>query len=82
MKDISIPLPDINLGKDYIIKYITSDILANNYRGYGLSPGTKIKLLFKSPSGNPCAYEVLGTVIALRHEDSQNIYVSNTTAYD
>ena len=82
MKNLPIPLSCIDFGKDYIIKYITSDILAKNFHGYGLSPGTKIKLLFKSPAGNPCAYEVLGSVIALRHEDSQNIYVSNTTAYD
>ena len=82
MKNPSIPLPCIDFGKDYIIKYINSDVLAKNFHGYGLSPGTKIKLLFKSPGGNPSAYEVLGTVIALRHEDSKNIFVSNATAYD
>lgn len=82
MKNPSIPLSCIDFDKDYIVKHITSDILAKNFRGYGLSPGTKIKLLFKSPTGNPCAYEVLGTVIALRFEDTQNIYVNSMTAYD
>ena len=81
MKDSSIPLSIIDFGKDYTIKYIVSSVLTNNYHGYGLSPGAKIKLLFKSPFGNPCAYEVLGTVIALRHEDAKNIYVKETTAY-
>lgn len=36
----------------------------------GVINGTKIKCLFKSPSGDPAAYEIRGAVIALRYEDS------------
>ena len=39
----------------------------------GLVHGTNIKALFKSPIGNPIAYEVRGTTIALRKEDSRLI---------
>ena len=39
----------------------------------GMVHGTKIKAIFKSPIGNPIAYEVRGTTIALRKEDSRLI---------
>ena len=36
----------------------------------GLVKGTKIVPVFKSPSGDPVAYEIRKTLIALRKEDS------------
>lgn len=36
----------------------------------GLVKGTKIIPVFKSPSGDPTAYEIRKTLIALRKEDS------------
>ena len=42
----------------------------------GLVNGTNIKASFKSPIGNPIAYEVRGTTIALRKEDSKLISIS------
>ena len=42
----------------------------------GLVHGTKVKAIFKSPIGNPIAYEVRGTTIALRNEDSKLINIS------
>ncbi len=41
----------------------------------GLVNGTNIKVIFKSPMGNPVAYEVRGTTIALRKEDSKLINI-------
>ena len=41
----------------------------------GLVNGTKIKASFKSPIGNPIAYEIRGTTIALRKEDSRLINI-------
>lgn len=41
----------------------------------GLIHGTTIKAILKSPFGNPIAYEVRGTTIALRKEDSKFISV-------
>lgn len=42
----------------------------------GLVNGTSIKATLKSPMGNPMAYEVRGTTIALRKEDSKFIIIS------
>ena len=39
----------------------------------GIVKGTKIIPIFRSPSGDPTAYEIRKTIIALRKEDSQLI---------
>lgn len=39
----------------------------------GVVKGTKITPIFKSPSGDPIAYEIRKTLIALRKEDSSLI---------
>jgi len=39
----------------------------------GLIKGTKIIPVFKSPSGDPIAYEIRKTLIALRKDDSSLI---------
>lgn len=42
----------------------------------GIVVGTKIKPVFRSPTGDPTAYEVRGTLLALRKEDASFIDVS------
>lgn len=80
MKSEFIPLPEMLPGREYIIKHINNEKnCAHKFKGYGLLPGTKIKFLFSSPSKDPRAYEIMGTVIALRAEDSKNIFVSPTS---
>lgn len=76
MNNYAIPLPTAVPDKEYIIQYIINEKTNfKKYFGYGIFPGSKIKLLFRSPSKNPSAYEIMGAVLALRHEDSENIYV-------
>ena len=41
----------------------------------GFVSGTKVNCLHKSPLGDPVAFGVRGAVIALRKEDSKNIYI-------
>ena len=41
----------------------------------GFVEGTHVIALFKSPSGDPIAYSVRGTVIAIRREDTRCITV-------
>ena len=43
----------------------------------GFTKGTKIVPVFKSPFGDPTAFEVRGSVIALRKEDSCLVMVEN-----
>lgn len=44
----------------------------------GLAPSSQVKTLFKSPSKNPTAYEVMGAVLALRKEDASKILIKET----
>jgi len=76
MKTDILPLPEAALGREYTIESVNDGkLLAEDLRGYGLIPGAGIKPLFASPSGDPCAYEIMGTVIALRNDDSKYIKV-------
>jgi ferrous iron transport protein A len=42
----------------------------------GLIPGTIVEVKRRSPSGDPTAYLIRGTVLALRHEETDYIKVS------
>ena len=39
--------------------------------------GTTIKPVFRSPLGEPTAYEVRGTLISLREEEAEKIFVED-----
>lgn len=41
----------------------------------GLIPGTLVETIRKSPLGDPTAYGIRGAVIALRQEESSQIFV-------
>lgn len=42
----------------------------------GFIKGSKIIALYKSPSKNPTAYLIKGTVIAIRNEDAKKIKIT------
>lgn len=42
----------------------------------GLIPGTCITPVFRSPFGEPTAFEFRNTIISIRKEDSSHIFVS------
>ena len=41
----------------------------------GIIPGTIIKPILKSPSGDPRAFEVRGTLLAIRKEDACTVEI-------
>ncbi|MGI6575410.1 MAG: FeoA family protein [bacterium] len=41
----------------------------------GITPGTKIQILYRSPLGDPTAYLIRGATIALRSEEANLILV-------
>lgn len=71
-------LTHLEEGKSSIVKEIDSSLDGAERRrllDLGIYPGVTIKNCFKSASGDPIAFEVLGTVIALRKEQSNKIYL-------
>lgn len=49
--------------------------LKRRFSDLGIIKDTKIKPVFKSISGDPIAYEIRGSVIAIRNEDAKNIEI-------
>ena len=50
--------------------YVALGSLKRRLLDLGIIKGTKIIPVLKSPSGDPTAFEVRGTLIALRKEDA------------
>ncbi|MBE5821608.1 MAG: ferrous iron transport protein A [Clostridiales bacterium] len=76
MKQKKMSLNDLPLNTCGMVYNINCN--CNIYRrllDLGIVKNTKIVPVLKSPSGDPRAYEVRGTLIALRYEDAQNIEV-------
>lgn len=69
-------LNKISTGESAVVLSIDTELsLKQRLYDIGLVPGTKIKIVHQSPSGNPRAYLVRGAVIALRNCDAEKISV-------
>lgn len=70
------PLDQMPIGTLCQVKALTlKDITRRRILDLGLIDDTIIRSLRKSPAGDPIAYEIRGTVIALRSEEAAQIYV-------
>jgi len=71
-----ITLDKIPLNTTYKIKNLNcSGNIQRRLLDLGLIKGTNIMASFRSPLGDPTAYEVRGTTIALREEDAGMIEI-------
>lgn len=69
-------LNKIKVGQRAIIKQVkANESIKRRLLDIGLTPGTEIECSLSSPSGNPRAYFIKGTLIAIRNEDTKNILV-------
>lgn len=62
-------------GKGKIISVDADINIKRRLQDIGLISGTSVECLYKSPLGDPKAFLIRGTVIALRCEDSNNILI-------
>ena len=70
-------LDKVKLGKEVIIQEIhCSGETKRRMLDLGMIKGTKIKPLLKSPLGDPTAYKVRGTLMAIRQEEAKQIEIS------
>ena len=72
MNDYSLDKLPLN-STGYIINLKSEDSLRRRMLDLGLVKNTKIKPIFVSPSGDPTAFEVRGSIIAIRVEDTKLI---------
>jgi ferrous iron transport protein A len=67
-------LPLGSTGKLYYLN-INNSNLKRRLLDLGLVKNTTIKPLYKSPLNDPTSYLIRGSVIALREDDTKNIFV-------
>ncbi|KJR49576.1 Ferrous iron transport protein A [Desulfosporosinus sp. I2] len=70
------PLADLSPGSVcQIVSLELSGLLRRRILDMGIVPGTIIRCIRRGPSGDPTAYLVRETLIALRNEDATQILV-------
>ena len=71
-----IPLTDLKLNCTANIDHINcAEHIKRRFLDLGIIPGTPIIPVFKSIGGDPIAYEVRNTLLAIRFQDAKNIFV-------
>lgn len=72
----NISLDKINLNEKYLIDEVLLDEhTKKRIYDLGLIENTIIEAVYKSPFGDPIAYSVRGTIIAIRNNDAKKIIV-------
>lgn len=76
MKAIYIPLNKVKIGQTCIVQNLNSTgIQRRRMLDLGFIKDTEIKVMRRSPLGDPTAYLVRETIIALRKEEASKIFV-------
>jgi len=69
-------LAEIKVGqRARVVKLLVEGITRRRLLDLGLLPGTEVRAVMKSPLGTPTAYDIRGSVLALRTEDASKIVV-------
>ena len=61
--------------KGVIKKLLCTGLTRRRFMDLGLVNGTVVEVLMKSFTGDPVAYRVKGTQLAIRNEDAHNIII-------
>ncbi|MED4353798.1 FeoA family protein [Schinkia azotoformans] len=80
MIENSIPLCQCEIGDNVVIESMSiKGVMRRRLLDLGFVKGAQIIVLQKSPLGDPAAYRVNNTTIALRKEESSKIFVKERT---
>lgn len=76
MNEKFLPLNELNIGKSgIVVSLLSKGDERRRMLDLGLIKGTVVEAVQKSPSGDPVAYFIRGTLIAIRSEDAQKCLV-------
>lgn len=76
MENLSLKLTEIALGKKVrVVELLSKGLSRQRMLDLGIVPNTIIHVLRRSPFGDPTAYIIRDTCIALREEEAKNIMV-------
>ena len=69
-------LSSLECGSGAVVSTLcTKGAMRRRLQDIGFVPGSPVQALFRSCSGDPVAYLIHDTVIALRHEDADGILI-------
>lgn len=69
-------LAEIKVGqRARVVRLLVEGLTRRRLLDLGLLPGTEVRAVMKSPLGTPTAYDIRGSVLALRTEDASKIVV-------
>ncbi len=76
MNNSACTLADLRVGeRATVTAFDTEDGVRHRLWDMGMVEGTEVECAFRSPSGDPTAYFVRGTVMALRRTDAHTVTV-------
>lgn len=76
MEEIYIPLNKVNVGQTCIIKELkVTGKQRRRLLDLGFIKDTQVKVIRKSPLGDPTAYLIRKSLVALRKEEASNLLV-------
>lgn len=78
------PLSSLNLGEVAEVVGLSKALRGQQRRrmlDFGIVPGTKIKAILESVGKDPIAYEIRGTIIALRKNQSDYVYIKKINSH-
>ncbi len=76
MSEKFLPLNELNIGESgVVVSLLSQGDERRRMLDLGLIKGTVVEAVQKSPSGDPVAYFIRGTLIAIRAEDAQKCLV-------
>lgn len=71
-------LNSLSVGKRAVVTHLENDDdIRRRLLDIGIIPGTVLECVGVSPMGDPKAFLIRGGVIALRSEDSENIFIDS-----
>ncbi len=76
-------LTDTEINETYVITNVLSDKnLIRRVLDFGIIKGTGVERLFSSPFGDPTAYRIKNSVVAMRKSESDKILVEKICGGD
>lgn len=74
-------LAELEVGqRTRVVRLLVEGLTRRRLLDLGLLPGTEVRAVMKSPLGTPTAYEIRGSVLALRSEDASKIVVKTLSS--
>ena len=70
-------LDELGIGENAVIEKLSDGCpMKRRFTELGICPGEQVENVMRSPLGDPCAYLIRGTLIALRRRDASSVLIN------